>query len=109
VSFEKVEAHVDDYRPIETFSPQETWNMDMDRAAKFAILNALETNSFISPIFPFETFRFHNGFGKISGSPIAAIYDWHGYITAKQLFDSKGIVSTGHFDLIYWEGMEKAC
>jgi len=108
VSFEKVEAHVDDYRPIETFSPQETWNMDMDRAAKFAILNALETNSFISPIFPFETFRFHNGFGKISGSPIAAIYDWHGYITAKQLFDSKGIVSTGHFDLIYWEGMEKA-
>jgi len=66
-SFEKVEAHVDDYRPVETFSPQETWNMDVDRAAKFAILNTLETNSFINPTFPFETFRCHNGFGKISG------------------------------------------
>jgi hypothetical protein len=82
--------------------------MDMDRIAKSAILDALETHSFITPNFPIETFRSHTGFGKISGSPIEAIYDWHGYRTAKKLFDWRGIVSVIHFDLIFWDGMKKA-
>ena len=84
----------------------------MDRVAKHAILAALECNTFITSPFPFELVRVHTGFGKICicGSPIEieAIYDWHGYNSAKRLFDIRGIVSTQHFDLIFWKGMEKA-
>ena len=108
VSFEKVEAHVDDHRPARFRTREENWNVDMDRLAKFALLNAIETRSFIGPYFPFETFRCHTGFGKISGSPTQAIYDWFGYTTAKKLFDVRGIVSSNMFDLIFWEGMKKA-
>ena len=109
VSFEKVEAHVvDDHRPARFRTREENWNVDMDRLAKFALLNAIETRSFIGPCFPFETFRCHTGFGKIGGSPTQAIYDWFGYTTAKKLFDVRGIVSSDMFDLIFWEGMKKA-
>ncbi len=80
----------------------------MDRLAKQALLHALEVNTFIASPFPFEHVRAYTGFGKISGSPIAAIYDWHGYNTAKYLFESRGIVSSQHFDLIFWEGMGNA-
>ena len=108
IAFEKVASHVDDYRHVSTYTRQETWNIEMDRIAKHAILAALESNTFITSPFPFESVRVHTGFGKISGSPIEAIYDWHGYNTAKRLFEIRGIVSTQHFDLIFWRGMEKA-
>ncbi len=109
IALEKVgESHLDDYRHVSTYSRQETWNIEMDRIAKHAILAALESNTFITSPFPFELVRVHTGFGKICGSPIEAIYDWHGYNSAKRLFDIRGIVLTQHFDLIFWKGMEKA-
>jgi hypothetical protein len=108
ISFEKVDSHVDDYRHFSTYTRQETWNIAMDKLAKEALVHSLETNSFITPPFPFEHLRAYTGFGKISGSPIAAIYDWYGYNSAKTLFESRDIVSSQHFDLIFWEGMGKA-
>ena len=80
----------------------------MDHLAKQALFSAVESNSFISTPFPFGYFRCFTGFGKISGPPTAAIYDWQGYNTAKQLFHERDIVSREHFDLIYWDGMPKA-
>ena len=80
----------------------------MDHLAKQALFSAVESNSYISTPFPFEYFRCFTGFGKISGPPTVAIYDWHGYNTAKQLFHERDIVSREHFDLIYWDGMPKA-
>jgi len=108
VSFEKVEAHVDEYKSYLEYTAQERWNIEMDDRAKHALITALESNSFISTPFPFEHFRCFTKFGKICGSPSDAIYDRHGYVTAKQLFHDRGIVSMEHFDWIYWDGMPKA-
>jgi len=108
VRFEKVDSHVDDYLPAYLLSIQERWNIEMDRLAKAALIAANRTNTFIGAGFPFETFKAYTGHRQISGSPKAAIYDWHGYKTAKQLFQVRDIVSADLFDTIYWEGMSKA-
>ena len=108
VRFEKVDSHVDDYLPAYLLSVQERWNIEMDRLAKAALLEAHRTNTFIAPGFPFETFTVYTGQQQISGSTKVAIYDWHGYKTAKHLFQARNIVSADLFDTIYWEGMSKA-
>lgn len=108
VNFEKVDSHVDDYLPDYLLSRQEKWNTEMDRLAKDALLAANRTNQFIASGFPFETFRVYTGHQQVSGSTKVAIYDWHGYKTAKHLFQVREIVSADRFDTIYWEGMSKA-
>ena len=44
---------------------------------------------------------------RVTASATDAIYEWNSRQAAKALYDKKGIVSSEHFDLIYWKGMGK--
>jgi len=57
VLFEKVElTSTIRYCPVcsSSYTLQETWNIKTDRVEKFALLNALDMQSFITPTFPLE-------------------------------------------------------
>mmetsp|Transcript_1676 Transcript_1676/g.2732 ORF Transcript_1676/g.2732 Transcript_1676/m.2732 type:complete len:116 (-) Transcript_1676:710-1057(-) len=49
VSFEKVEAHVDDNRPARFRNQEENWNIEMYRLAKFALFKLIQSSISLSP------------------------------------------------------------
>ena len=107
VNYQHVYGHLDAVLNLSDLTPVQRLNVDMDAAAKSALIEAIATREFISSDFPFEQVTLSCSGIKATGSPTKAIYRWWGSRTARELFHSKKIVNRDLFDLIHWRGMDK--
>ena len=109
VEYEHVFGHMDDVLRWDQLSFIQQWNVLMDSLAKKALLASLINRHFIEADLPFEPFTIRCGNTKVRSSPLASIYRWWGYRTARALFHQRKVNRLDHslFDLVYWKGMDK--
>ena len=80
----------------------------MDKLAKRALVAAIHHRDFISSSFPFEAIRVEINNVKVTGSPRTSIVKHWGDNAARQLYHDKHIINKIDFDLVWWDGSEKA-
>jgi hypothetical protein len=106
-SFYHVHGHLDQYLPAHMLTPEEELNCTCDKLAEYSLSHGLETNSFISRIFPREELVVLQNGAKLTGNYERAITrDW-GDRQARAHYHKYGIVSSPLFDDIYWDGIER--
>jgi hypothetical protein len=108
VSYVHVYGHQDDKTNWDDLTLQQQLNVHADSLAKAALKKAVRNNSFISSLFPFESFRVMIGGRKVTSSIKKALYANWGRTAARDLMSKRKIVSESNFDKIYWEGVGAA-
>ncbi len=87
-------------------SPAQRVNCRADKLATAALITAVETNEFISSIFPSKKVCVEISGERVTGSPKNAITELWGEQVAQALYDRQGVVSKVNFPFVYWKGME---
>jgi hypothetical protein len=80
----------------------------VDRLAKKALKAGHCTGQYIKSSFPNEQIWITLGGRKALGSLRAELEEFWGQSTAKRFYHKKGIVSSSHFDSIWWSGYSRA-
>ncbi len=80
----------------------------MDRLAKKALKAGHCTGQYIESSFPNEQIWITLGGRKAIGSLRSELEEFWGRSTAKRFFQEKEIISSSHFDSIWWSGYSRA-
>jgi len=104
-----VYGHADESLSEEEMSPEQRVNCRAKKLATAAliVIAAVDTNEFISSIFPAEKVCVEISGERITGSPKNAITDLLGEQVTRALQDRRGVVRKCDFPFVYWEGMER--
>jgi hypothetical protein len=100
--------HVDYTKKWQDCTLEECINIKVERLAKNALKAAHCTGPFIESSFPNEQLWITMGGRKVTGSLREELEEFWGCSTAKRFFHKKGIVSSSHFDSIWWSGYDWA-
>jgi hypothetical protein len=108
VKYKYVQSHADDSKKWRDCTLKERINIRVDALAKKSLKAGHSTNEFILSEFPCEEVIIKMGNKKITGSPRSSLEEYWGRLSAKKFFDEKKIVQAIHFDMIWWDGYDKA-
>ena len=108
VQYKYVTSHADDKKKWRDCSLKERINIKVDRLAKKALKAGHSTGQYIESSFPNEQIWITLGGTKAIGPLRSELEDFWGRSTAKRFFHKKGIVSSSHFDSIWWSGYGRA-
>ena len=106
--YQWVASHQDDERSWVDLSLKKRMNVLVDELAKLALGAGVVDGKYIDRDFPFEQVRISIKGKKVSGSLRKATNDHWSYITAKHFFHTRRIVNRHDFDIVYWDGVERA-
>jgi hypothetical protein len=104
---EHVYGHSDEYLLETEMSHDQQINCRADKLATSALVAAVDTNQFITSIFPSERVCVEISGTRVTGSPKSAITELWGEQEAQKLFNCWDVVKAVDFPFVYWEGMEK--
>jgi hypothetical protein len=76
----------------------------VDSLAKIALKAAHSTGKYIKSAFPNEQIWISMAGKKVTGSLRTKLEIFWGRSTAKRFFHGKGIISSAHFDSVWWLG-----
>ena len=83
-------------------------NVDMNTLAKWILRRAIRNGChFIDSTFPWESLQFRIQGNKVLCSPTKAIQEAFSRQTARLFYDSKIIISSSDFELVYWDGLKR--
>ena len=106
--FSHVRGHIDRILSASQRTFEQNLQVLCDKKASARLVKVVaDDEGYINTSFPFERVLMSCGNQRVTASATDAIYEWTSRQTAKALYDKKGIVSSEHFDLIYWKGMGK--
>ena len=103
-----IASHQDDEKEWSKLSLSERLNVVVDKLAKRALVDAIHHGDFISSAFPFKAICVEINHVKVTGSPRNSIAKHWGETTARQFYHNKHIINKYDFDLVWWDGSEKA-
>ena len=107
VDFIHVPGHQDDDIPRYLFTQEQKLNIDMNTLARKTLRRAIRNSHYIESAFPCEPFRLSLQGKKIFCSPTKALGESFSQHTACFFYDSKNIISSPDFDLVYWDAFER--
>ncbi len=108
IQYRHVAGHSDSDKAFHTLTIPEQLNVIADKLAQECLLTRSHTGPYSLPLYPIEPVRIHIDGRKIMSSIKAALYTNWGHRQAKVHFNKKRIVSSQHFDLIFWDGLRWA-
>ena len=108
VSYKWVKAHQDDAKNWAQLSLEECLNVIVEGMTKKVLIALVVEQEFILGKFPFQKMRVETNGTKVDGSPRAALQRHWGYATAKEFYHSKRMINKYEFQLVWWDGCEKA-
>ena len=79
----------------------------MDTLAKKTLRRAIRTSQFINITFPRESIQLCIRGNKVFCSPIKAVQEAFSHRTAPVFYDTKGIISSEDFELVYWDSLAR--
>jgi len=103
-----VAPHADNRKKWQVCSLKECINIMVDRLAKKDLKAGHCTGQYIESSFPNEQIWITLGGRKAIGPLRVKLEEFWGRSTAKRFFHEKGIVSSSHFDSIWWSGYSRA-
>jgi hypothetical protein len=103
-----VQLHADDTKRWQECSLKEQINIKVDSLARKALMAAHSTGKCIKSAFPYEQIWISMGGEKVMGSMRSKLEEFWGRSTAKKFFHEKGIISSTHFDSVWWLGYKRA-
>ena len=104
---EHVYGHSDEYLSETEMSHEQRINCRADKLATLALVAAVNTDQFITSIFPSERVCVEISGARVTGSTKSAITELWGEQVDQQLFHWWGVVKARGFPFAYWEGMEQ--
>ncbi len=108
VQYKYITSHADDKKKWQYCSLKERINIKVDRLAKKTLKAGHCTGQYIESSFPNEQIWITLRGTKAIGPLRSELDDFWGRSTAKRFFHAKGIVSSSHFDSIWWSGYGRA-
>jgi hypothetical protein len=108
VQYKYVASHADNRKKWRDCSMKERINIKVDRLAKKALKAGHCTGQYIKSSFLNEQIWITLGGRNAIGPLQAELEEFWGQSTAKRFFHKKGIVSSSHFDSIWWSGYSRA-
>ena len=100
-----MEGHAVERKGYSSCTLPEKLNDQTDKSAKQALVSALKGGHVVNGDFPFELVTLKLSGIKVCSSPRLAIESDWGYRSAQWLFDSKDIVKSEDFHLVWWTGL----
>ena len=79
----------------------------MNTLAKRTLRRAISNSHYIDSTFPWEPLQFRIQGNKVLCSPTKAIQETFTRQTTRLFYDSKNIISSSDFDLVYWDGLKR--
>jgi len=101
---EHVYGHSVEYLSETEMSHDQRINCRADKLATLALVAAVDTNQFITSIFPSERVCVEISGTRVTGSPMSAITELWGEKEAQKLFTRRGVVKAVDFPFVYCEG-----
>ncbi len=107
-SWEWVEGHAVECKGWRNCTLPKRLNNQAEKLAKDALISAISGSSTIEGALPFEVVKFSLSGNQVHGSPHQALeVDWR-YRTAQALYDTKNIIRSEDFHLVWWDGLSTA-
>ncbi len=108
VKFKYIQSHSNDTKKWWDCTLKEQINIKVDSLAKKALRSALRSKEFIEGTFPNKQTWITMRKKKAAGSLHLELGEYWGCSAAKTFFHEKQIVSSIHFDSIWWSGYNQA-
>ncbi len=108
VQYKYIQSHGNNTKRWQECLLKEQINIKVDSLAKKALKAAHSTGECIESAFPNEQIWISMGGKKVKGFLWSKLEEFWGRSTAKKVFHKKGIVSSAHFDSVWWLWYKRA-